>query len=86
MKRIEEVIGFLRGNIICLKDGVRYTYETPDALLCDESIMAYALAAISAENGVLLLELVPWHSPITDMNGKWVQEHIDQTGSEPSYF
>jgi len=86
MTSLADVLGIVKGQIICVLDGQRKVFTSNDDLLNSGMYTNYIVTSIGSENDAIVLELQPWESPVPDMDADWVKEYKEQTGSEPSFF
>ncbi len=82
--RFDDFLKIVKGDFICDVDGKIIVKKNIDA----EIYGNYCVVSVEVENGTLLIELKPFEivSPKYDSEEKWIKEHKEQFGAEPSFF
>lgn len=69
-----------------MHDAERKKFSSKEEFEKSEMEKNCAVTSISVQDGVIVLELKKWESPMPDMNGEWVKEHENQFGEKTSFF
>ena len=86
MTRFEDVLKIIQGAFVCIADNKQYEFASKEEFMDAELYKNYVVTSICSKNNTLVLELQPWQPPVADMDAKWVKDHKEQNGSEPSFF
>lgn len=86
MTRLEDVLKIIQGAFVCIADNKQYEFVSKESFVDSELYKNYVVTSICSKNNTLVLELQPWQPPVADMDAKWVKDHKEQNGSEPSFF
>ena len=77
--RLEDVLKIVSNKFICTVDG-----EPVDAN--KDEYKNYAVTAVIAKDGVVVIEIAPYNLPHASLDADWCLEHTRKFGSEPAFF
>lgn len=77
--RLEDVLSIVRNGFVCTVDG-----EPVDAN--KDEYKNYAVTALAAKDGVVVIEIAPCDPPHASLDADWYREHTREFGSEPGFF
>lgn len=83
---LNTILDKVKGSFICVYDGTSKLFSSKEEFEQSDMEKDCSVSTISTQDGVIVLELQKWESPITDKNGEWVKEHEKQFGKEPGFF
>lgn len=83
---LKMILEKIKGDFVCVYDAERKKFSSKEEFEKSEMEKNCTVASIGVQDGVIVLELKKWESPMPDMNGEWVKEHEKQFGEKPSFF
>ena len=83
---LNAILDRIKGNFICVYDGESKVFSSKDEFERSNIEKNCYVSAISSLDGMVVLELKKWNSPIADTNSDWVKEYEKQFGTAPSFF
>lgn len=83
---LNSILNKIKGNFICVYENESVIYASKDEFEKSNIEKNCYVSAISTQDGMIVLELKKWNTPIADINGEWVKEHEKQFGTTPSFF
>ena len=86
MTRFEDVLKIIQGAFVCIADNKQYEFASKEEFGDSDLDKNYSVTSICSKENTLVLELQSWQPPVTDMDAKWVKDHKELNGSEPSFF
>lgn len=86
MTRFEDVLKIIQGAFVCIADNKQYEFASKEEFRDSDLYKNYSVTSISSKENTLVLELQSWQPSVTDMDAKWVKDHKELNGSEPSFF
>ena len=86
MTRLEDVLKIIQGAFVCIADNKQYEFSSKEDFTDSDLYKNYVVSSVCSKDNTLVLELKPWQPPVTDMDAKWVKDHKELNGSEPSFF
>lgn len=83
---LDEILKITQGKIVCvLNETIKAFSNAQEAIECN-LYKDCIVSGISVQENAVILTLHPFHAPLTEENGKWVDEHQRQFGETPSFF
>ena len=76
----------IEGSVICIMDGKETVYSNVKAMLDQDFAKKYEVACISVKNGCIAIELAESSIVPNDLSADWAKGHMENTGSEISFF
>lgn len=86
MTRFEDVLKIIQGAFVCITDNKQHEFVSKEEYTDSELYKNHVVTSICSKDNTLVLELQPWQPPVTDMDAKWVKDHKELNGFEPSFF
>ena len=86
MTRFEDVLKIIQGAFVCIADNKQYEFAYKEEFRDSDLYKNYSVTSICSKENTLVLELQSWQPSVTDMDAKWVKDHKELNGSEPSFF
>lgn len=86
MTRFEDVLKIIQGAFVCIADNKQYEFASKEEFRDSDLYKNYSVTSICSKENTLGLELQSWQPSVTDMDAKWVKDHKELNGSEPSFF
>ena len=86
MTRFDDVLKIIQGAFVCITDNKRFEFSSKEDFTDSDLYKNYVITSVCSKDNRLVLELQPWQPPVTDMDAKWVKDHTELNGSEPSFF
>lgn len=86
MTRFEDVLKIIQGAFVCIADNKQYEFASKEEFRDSDLYKNYSVTSICSKGNTLVLELQSWQPSVTDMDAKWVKDHKELNGSEPSFF
>ncbi len=83
---LNTILGKIKGNFICVYEGESKVFSSKDEFERSDMEKNCCVSSITARDGIIVIELKKWFSPITDMNSDWIKEHEKQFGTAPGFF
>ncbi len=84
--RLAEIIDKINGNIEFVYRDENLTLTSKDSALEKRLVNDYVVVALAVKGDVLSVELENRKPSAVVLEGKWVKEHKEKFGEEPSFF
>ena len=86
MIQLENILKIVQGNIVCILDDHSRAFSSAHEAIESGLYKNCILAGITAKEDSIILKLESYQPPITEENGKWIEDYQKQFGSNPSFF
>ena len=80
------ILGKIKESFICVYGEERTVFSSKEEFEKSEMDKDCTVSSIGTQNGVIVLELKKWESPVADLDDEWTKEHEKQFGEKPSFF
>ena len=82
----ENILKLVQGKIVCVLDYQSREFSSATEVIKSGLYEHCHVSDITAKEDAIVLQLERYHPPTTEENGKWVEDHKKQFGSNPSFF
>lgn len=86
MMRLENILKLVQGKIVCVLDDQSKAFSSAHEVIECGLYEHCIVSDITAKEDAIVLKLERNQPPTTEENGKWVEDHKKQFGSNPSFF
>lgn len=83
---LKVILEKIKGDFICVYGAERKKYSSKEEFEKSEMEGNCTVSSINVQDGVIVLELKKWESPVTDLDCEWAKEHEKRFGEKPSFF
>ena len=83
---LENILKLAQGKIVCVLDYQSRVFSSAAEVIKSGLYEHCIVSDITAKEDAIVLKLERNQPPTTEENGKWVEDHKKQFGSNPSFF
>ena len=83
---LENILKLAQGKIVCVFDDRSREFSSAAEVIKSGLYEHCIVSDITAKEDAIVLKLERNQPPTTEENGKWIEDHKKQFGSNPSFF